>query len=161
RFILPNVDALRAFAASYRRSLCQMAWVILAVAHAFNAALISVFTDLRSSQSGTLLALTVPALIGPMLLWYVELRRRTRPIERYFDTAVRRPPSRGPARDDPDAIAAFQVAQGLPYRLAGYQALCCTFALVAVVLVGRKLAGFDAPTAGRILGATSLMLLAM
>jgi len=161
RLILPNFDALRGFAAGYRRRLCETAWALLAAAHAFNAALIAVFTDMTSAQSGTLLALTVPALVLPMLVWYRSLLRRTRPIERYLDAAVRRPSTRGPAREDPEAVAAFRAAQGLPYRLAGYQALACAFAVVAVVVVGRRLCGFDASTAGRLLGASGLMLLAM
>ncbi|HLK89910.1 MAG TPA: ATP-binding protein [Polyangia bacterium] len=161
RLILPNFDALRGFAAGYRRRLCQTAWALLAAAHAFNAALIAVFTNMTSAQSGTLLALTVPALVLPMLLWYRSLLRHTRPIERYLDASVRRPPSRGPAREDPEAVAAFRAGQGLPYRLAAYQALACAFAVVAVVVVGRRLCGFDAATAGRLLGASALMLLAM
>ncbi len=161
RLVLPNFDVLRAFAGSYRRRLCQTAWAILAAAHAVNAALIAVFTQLAARQSGTLLALTVPALLAPMAFWYLSLRRRTAAIERYFDVAIRRPATRGPAREDPDAVAAFRAAQGLPYRLAGYQALACAFALVAVVVVGRRLSGFDAATAGRLLGASALMLLAM
>jgi signal transduction histidine kinase len=161
RLALPNFDALRNFAGGYRRWLCQTAGMLLAVAHAVNAALISVFTDLTSAQSGTLLALTVPALLLPMLVWYSSLRRRTGAIERYFEIAVRNPGARGPAREDPDAVAAFRAAQGLPYRLSGYQALACGFAVVAVALVGRKLCGFDAGTAGRLLGASALLLLAM
>src|SRR6185369_16995697 len=89
------------------------------------------------------------------------LRHRTAAIERYFQIAVRSPGARGPARQDPDAVAAFRAAQGLPYRLAGYQALACGFAVGTVVLVGRKLCGFDAATAGRLLGASALLLLAM
>jgi signal transduction histidine kinase len=161
RLVLPNFDALRAFASAYRRRLCQTAWAILAAALAVNAALIAVFTDLTARQSGTLLALTVPALLVPMLLWYSSLKRRTRPIERYFDGAIRRPATRGPSREDPDAIAAFRAAQGLPYRLAAYQALLCAFAVVAVVVVGRRLSGFDTSAAGRLLGASALMLMAM
>ena len=161
RLVLPNFDVLRTFATGYRRWLCQTAGMLLAVAHAVNAALISVFTELTSAQSGTLLALTVPALLIPMLIWYGSLRRRTAAIERYFDIAVRNPGTRGPARQDPDAVAAFRAAQGLPYRLSGYQALAGAFAVVAVVLIGRKLCGFDAGTAGRLLGASALMLLAM
>jgi len=161
RLVLPNFDALRTFAAGYRRWLCQTAAVLLAVSHAVNAALISVFTDLTSAQSGTLLALTVPALLIPMLIWYGSLRHRTGAIERYFDVAVRHPGARGPAREDPDAVAAFRAAQGLPYRLSGYQALACAFAVVAVTLIGRKLCGFDVSTAGRVLAASALLLLAM
>jgi signal transduction histidine kinase len=161
RLILPNFDALRGFANGYRRWLCQSAWVLLALTHATNAALIAVFTDLSSAQSGTLLALTVPALALPMLVWVQSLRRRTRPIERYFDAAVRRPPSRGPAREDPDAVAAFRAAQGLPYGLAGTQVLACAFAMIAVIVLGRRMCGFDAAIAGRLLGSSGLMLLAM
>jgi signal transduction histidine kinase len=161
RLILPNFEALRGFASGYRRWLCQSAWALLALTHAANAALIAVFTELSSAQSGTLLALTVPALVLPMLVWYRSLRKRTRPIERYLDAAVRRPPSRGPARQDPDAVPAFLAAQGLPYRLAGYQALACAFTVVTVVVIGRRVCGFDAATAGRLLGASGLMLLAM
>jgi signal transduction histidine kinase len=161
RTVLPNFDPLRAFAQSYRRRLCQMACALLAVAHAVNAALVAVFTELTSSQSGTLLAFTVPALVPPMLFWYASLVRRTGPIERYFDVAVRRPGLRGPTRDDPGAVEAFRAAQSLPYRLAGYQALASAFAAVAVVLLGRRVSGFDAATAGRLLGAMGLMILAM
>ena len=161
RFVLPNVDPLRDFAVGYRRWLGLTAFAILAAAYAVNAALIAVFTELSSRQSGTLLALTLPAFVLPALLWFTVLLRRTRPIERYLDVAVRRPPTRGPARDDPDAVAAFRSGQVLPYRLAGFQAIACAFVVVAVVLMGRRQVGFDAATAGRLLGASALLLLAM
>jgi signal transduction histidine kinase len=161
RTVLPNFDPLRAFARDYRRRLAETAAVLLAIAHAVDAALVAVFTDLTSIQAGTLLALTVPALVPPMVFWYASLARRTQPIERYFDAAVRRPGLRGPNRDDPGAIAAFCAAQALPYRLAGYQALACAFAAVTVVLLGRRLGGFDTATAGRLLGAMGLMIIAM
>ena len=161
RTVLPNFDPLRAFARNYRRRLAATAVALLAMAHAVDAALVAVFTELTSSQAGTLLSLTLPALVLPLLFWYASLARRTRPIELYFDAAVRRPGLRGPTRDDPAAIAAFCAGQDLPYRLAGYQVIACAFAAVAVVLVGRRLGGFDAATAGRLLGAMGLMILAM
>jgi signal transduction histidine kinase len=161
RTVLPNFDPLRAFAAGYRRWLWRTALALLALANAVNAALNAVFTELTSRQAGILLALTGPALLVPMLFWYGSLRRRTRSIEGYLDAAVRRPSTRGPARDDPGAVTAFQSAQGLPYRLAGYQALASAFAAVAVVVIGRRIGGFDAGTAGRLLGATGLIVIAM
>jgi signal transduction histidine kinase len=161
RTVLPNFDPLRAFAATYRRRLAETAVALLAIAHAVDAALVAVFTQLTSAQAGTLLAITLPALVLPFIFWYSSLARRTRPIEVYFDAAVRRPGLRGPTRDDPAAIAAFRAAQDLPYRLAGYQAVACSFAAVAVVLVGRRLGGFDTATAGRLLGSMGLMILAM
>ncbi len=161
RTVLPNFDPLRAFARIYRRRLAFTAAALLASAHAVNAALVAVFTELTSNQAGILLALTVPALVVPMVFWYASLAKRTQPIEAYFDAAVRRPGLRGPTRDDPGAIAAFLAGQALPYRLAGYQALACAFAAVAVVVLGRRLGGFDAATAGRLLGAMGLMIIAM
>jgi signal transduction histidine kinase len=161
RTILPNLDPLRAFALSYRRSLFSMACALVGVSHAVTAALNSVFTGLTSRQAGILLSLTVPALVIPMAFLYRSLRTRTAPIERYFDAAVRRASSRGVARDEPTAVAAFRAAQSIPYRLAGYQALACAFATLAVVAVGRRLAGFDTATAGRLLGSNGLIILAM
>ncbi len=161
RSVLPNYDPLRAFSYDYRRRLAGVAVTLLALAHAVNAALAAVFTEMTSRQSGMLLALTVPALLIPMAFWYASLAKRTRPIEQYFDLAVRRSGARGPTRDDPGAIAAFQAAQALPYRLASYQAIACAFAAVAVVLAGRQLTGFDATTAGRLLGSMALVILAM
>jgi signal transduction histidine kinase len=161
RAILPNVDPLREFAASYRRRLRQTAGALFGVTYAVNAALVAVFTELASRQAGVLLSLTLPALVAPVLFWHRSLARRTISVERYLDMAVRTPTSRGPARDDPRAVAAYRAAQSIPYRLAVYQALASTFVAVAVVAIGRNLAGFDAPTARRLLGATALNILAM
>ena len=158
--ILPNLDPLRAFAASYRRRLCLTALALLGLGHAVSAALIAVFTELTSVQAGTMLALTLPALLLPLLMWFRSLGRRTVPIERYFESAIRRPTSRGPSRDDPGAVAAFRSAQSIPYRMAMYQSLACSFAALAVVAVGRRLTGFNTSIAARLLGAIALMVLA-
>ena len=161
RAILPNVDPLREFAASYRRRLRQTAAALFGVTYAVNAALVAVFTELASRQAGMLLSLTLPALFAPALFWHRSLARRTTAVELYLDMAVRTPSSRGPARDDPRAVAAYRAAQSIPYRLAIYQALASTFVAVAVVAIGRNLGGFDVPTARRLLGATALNILAM
>ena len=90
RLVLPNFDALRDVRRAATAAGCvRRRAMLLAVAHAVNAALISVFTELTSAQSGTLLALTVPALLIPMLVWYGVAARRTAAIERYFEIAVR------------------------------------------------------------------------
>jgi len=161
REILPNVDPLRDFAGSYRRWLWSTAAALFGVTFAVNAALVSVFTDLSARQAGTLLSLVLPAMIVPAWLWYRSLARRSLPIERYLDVAVRHPGVRGPARDDPRAVAAFRAAQSIPYRLAVYQGLAATFIAVAVVAVGRSLAHLDTDSARRLLGAIALDVLAM
>jgi signal transduction histidine kinase len=161
RAILPNLDPLREFATGYRRRLWNTAAALFGVTFAVNGALVAVFTDLSSRQAGMLLSLTLPAMVLPALVWYRSLARRTGAIERYLDAAVRHPGIRGPAREDPRAVAAYRSAQSMPYRLAIYQALAATFVAVAVVAVGRSLSGFDTASARRLLAATALNLLSM
>jgi signal transduction histidine kinase len=61
---------------------------------------------------------------------------RTRPIEEYFDLALRTKATKGPSRDDPKAVAAFVAAQRTPYSLAVVQAVAFLAAgLLAVVYV--------------------------
>jgi len=161
REILPNVDPLREFAGSYRRRLWSTAAALFGVTFAVNAALVSVFTDLAARQAGTLLSLVLPAMIVPALLWYRSLARRSLPVERYLDVAVRHPGIRGPARDDPRAVSAYRAAQSMSYRLSVYQGLAATFIAVAVVAVGRSLAHLDTDSARRLLGAIALNVMAM
>jgi signal transduction histidine kinase len=161
RAILPNVDPLRVFALTYRRRLGRIAFVILGITHAVIAALTAVFTDLSSRHAALMLSLSAPALLPGLLFWGRSLYRRTLPIERYLDVAVRNPPPRGAARDDPRATDAFRAAQSMPYRLASYQALWTTLAALAVISVGRRWVGFDTGTAVRLLAAVALIVLAM
>ncbi len=159
--ILPNADPLRAFAASYRWRLRRISVALVGVTTAAIWTLSSAFTELGPTQVGTLLALIFPSLLVPALLWQRSLRGRTAPIERYLGRVLHTAPgSRGPSRDDPDAVEAFRRAQSLPYRLALYQAFGSVCAAVGIVAVGRRLCGFDAATAGRLLAAAGLVSLA-
>ncbi len=54
--------------------------------------------------------------------WWRVFVRQAAPIEHFFDTTLRARSSKGPARDEPSAIAAFQAAQRLPYTLSTLQA---------------------------------------
>ncbi len=161
RSLLPNVDPLRVFASTYRRRLAGTALSLLGMTHAVIAALTAMFTDLSSRPAALMAALTAPALLPVLGFCGRSLYRRTLPIERYLDLAVRFPPTRGPARDEPRAIEAFNAAQSIPYRLAGYQAIWSTLAALAVISLGRRLVGFDTATAARLLSAVSLIVLAM
>jgi len=159
--ILPNSDPLRAFALVYRRRLARTALALLGITHAVIAALTTVFTELSARHAALMMALTAPALIPALAFCGRSLYRRTLPIERYLDLAVRFPPTRGPARDEPRAIEAFNAAQSLPYRLALYQVLATMLAALAVISVGRRVVGFDTATALRLVAAVALILLAM
>jgi signal transduction histidine kinase len=160
RSVLPNVDPLRVFASTYRRRLARTALSLLGMTHAVIAALTAVFTDLSSRHAALMAALTAPALLPVLIFSGRSLYRRTLPIERYLDGAVRFPPTRGPARDEPRAIEAFKAAQSIPYRLAAYQAIWSTLAALAVISLGRRLVGFDTATAARLLSAVCLIILA-
>jgi len=161
RFVLPNLDALKFFTLAYRRNLVRTGLMLLTMAHAAFAGLAAVATALSRGQAARLEVIVLPALVAPFALWVRSLWKRTRPIEAYLDVAVRRPPVRGPSREDPRAVAAFQGAQGLPYRLAGYAALSALFTGVGVMVLGRRLVGFDTPTAGRLLAVMGLVVVAM
>ncbi|MES1205021.1 MAG: ATP-binding protein [Pseudomonadota bacterium] len=161
RTVLPNIDPLRVFASTYRRRLARTALSLLGMTHAVIAALTAVFTELSSGHAALLAALTAPALLPVLAFCGRSLYRRTLPIERYLDLAVRFPPTRGPARDEPRAVEAFNAAQSIPYRLAAYQAIWSTLAALAVISFGRRLVGFDTATAARLLAAVSLIVLAM
>jgi signal transduction histidine kinase len=161
RAILPNSDPLRVFASVYRRRLARTALALLGITHAVIAALTTVFTDLSSRHAAMMMALTAPALLPAFYFCGRSLYRRTLPLERYLDLAVRFPPIRGPARDEPKAIEAFNAAQSFPYRLAAYQVLWTMLAALAVISLGRRVIGFDTATALRLLAEVSLILLAM
>ena len=161
RAVLPNLDPLRAFSLTYRRRLGRIAFALLGVTHAVISALTAVFTDLSARHAALMLSLTAPALLPGLLFWGRSLYRRTLPIERYLDVAIRNPPPRGAARDDPRATDAFKAAQSMPYRLAAYQAMWTTLAALAVIAVGRRWVGFDTGTAIRLLAAVALIVLAM
>ncbi len=161
RTILPNIDPVRVFASTYRRRLWRTALSLLGMTHAVIAALTAVFTDLSSRHAALMAALTAPALLPVLIFCGRSLYRRTLPIERYLDVAVRNPPVRGPSRDEPRAVTAFNAAQSIPYRMAAYQALWSTLAALAVISFGRRLVGFDTATAARLLSAVCLIVLAM
>ena len=161
RAILPNSDPLRVFSTVYRRRLARTALALMGITHAVIAALTTVFTDLSSRHAAMMMALTAPALVPALVFCGRSLYRRTLPIERYLDLAVRFPPVRGPARDEPKAIEAFNAAQSLPYRLGAYQVLWTMLAALAVIALGRRVIGFEPATALRLLAAVALILLAM
>jgi hypothetical protein len=86
--------------------------VLLAVAHAVNAALISVFTELTSAQSGTLLALTVPALLCRCWSGTGRCAPDAPPSNATSRSPCRSPGAARAGAEDPDAVAAFRAAQG-------------------------------------------------
>jgi signal transduction histidine kinase len=137
--VLPTVEGLRLFARGYRAWLSLLGLAILGVAHllffVLGMSLPGVAADTRAATS----LLLWPVLLPGAGLWLRSLYRRVGDIEGYFDVTMRSPGTRGPARDEPRAVAAFRAAQSLPYRLAGYEAFVLLLAGVAAVATARRI----------------------
>jgi signal transduction histidine kinase len=98
-----------------------------------------------------------PVALPGAVLWGRSLRGRVRSIEAYFDVTLRSPGTRGPARDEPKAVAAFRAAQSLPYRLAGYHAFVLLLGGVLAVAASRRLLRLPLNCAIQLLGALALV----
>jgi signal transduction histidine kinase len=155
--IAPNLESMRVWSAGYRSWLWLVGAVLLGASHFLFVLYGRAFVSLSPAQRAATALLIWPVLIPGALLWARSLWRRSRPIEAYFDVTLRSPGTRGPARDEPRAIAAFLAAQSLPYRLAGYQAFGALLAGVAAVAVSRRLMGLPLAAAVRLLGAVGLV----
>jgi signal transduction histidine kinase len=107
----------------------------------------------RAASSSLLWAVVLPGAF----LWTRSLRGRVRAIEAYFDVTLRSPGTRGPARDEPRAVAAFRAAQSLPYRLGGYYAFVLLLAGVVAVAASRRLLSLPFASALHLLAALALV----
>jgi len=159
--LLPNLQGIRVFADRYRGALLAVGIALLGLwqtALAFFAS--TVVRASRDVLTAGMVALW-PSLIFGAYLWWRLLLRRTRPIEEYFDLALRTKGGKGPSRDDPKAVAGFIAAQRTPYALGMVQSVFfLAAALSAVAYLGAR-GDVDLVTAGRLLLlATLLSLLA-
>jgi signal transduction histidine kinase len=159
--LLPNLQGIRVFADRYRGALLAVGIALLGLwqtALAFFAATVArVSEDVLTAGMFALW----PILILGAYLWWRLLLRRTRPIEDYFDLALRTKGGKGPAREDPKAVAAFVSAQATPYSLGMVQAVSFLAAALAAVFYLGVRGDVDLVAAGRLLLlATLLSLLA-
>jgi signal transduction histidine kinase len=116
--VLPDLDPLRLFADSYRRSLVGAAMAtgtlgLLAIG-TFTWYFIPINLE-HYLRLETFFPITIAILSG---LWLLYFRRLLPPIDRYLEAALAPRPADQPQRDDPRAIAAHRAAQSLPYRMA-------------------------------------------
>ena len=159
--LLPNLQGIRVFADRYRGALLAVGIALLGLwqtALAFFAATVAQVS--QEVLTSGIFALW-PILILGAYLWWRLLLRRTRPIEDYFDLALRTKGGKGPSREEPKAVAAFVAAQATPYALAMVQAVSFLAATLAAVAYLGARGEVDLVTAGRLLLlATLLSLLA-
>ena len=110
--LLPNLQGIRVFADRYRGALLAVGIALLGL---WQTALAFFASTLARASEGVLTAGVFalwPMLILGAYLWWRLLLRRTRPIEDYFDLALRTKGGKGPSRDDPKAVAAFIAGMG-------------------------------------------------
>ena len=119
--LMPQLQAIQAFATDYRGWFACAALATLALSHALLA--LMAYSLLRLPGLARAAFPLWALLVVAALVWWRSFVRRAAPIEQYFDATVRARGSKGPARDEPKAIAAFVAAQALPYRLSAWQAL--------------------------------------
>jgi signal transduction histidine kinase len=159
--LLPNLQGIRVFADRYRGALLAVGIALLGLwqtALAFFAATVAEVS--QEVLTAGMFALW-PILILGAYLWWRLLLRRTRPIEDYFDLALRTKGGKGPSREEPKAVAAFVAAQATPYALAMVQAVSFLAATLAAVTYLGARGDVDLVAAGRLLLlATLLSLLA-
>lgn len=156
-WLLPNIDGMRIYMHVYKRRLWRAALLVLTVGHGVWLWMSFFCIGVGGPQLGMW---GWPVLLVGCWAWGRSLHRRTGPVEAYFDLVYRTPSTRGPARDEPAAVAAFGVAQALPYRMAGYVTLILALTFLSAVAVGRWWLGFEADVAARLLVVAMVTVLA-
>jgi len=161
--VMPNVDGMRLFMASYRHKIARRLFVVAALAQPCFIAFVWAFVATTPGRE----ALTFAALLatgGLTLAWLAlhrTVRTLSRNIEAYFDAVYRAERTRAPTRDEPSAVPAFHAAQCLPYKLGLRTGLFLGFVLLAATATVRWTFGLEGETAGRlVLGGVALGALA-
>ena len=132
--LLPNLQGIRVFVDRYRGAMLAVGIALLGL---WQTAL-ALFCATLGGASGEILTSGMfvlwPILVVGAFVWWRVALARTRPIEAYFDVALRAKGGKGPGRDDPKAVAAFVAAQRAPYALALVQSAAFVAAGVAAVV---------------------------
>ena len=132
--LLPNLQGIRVFADRYRGAMLAVGVALLGLwqtALAFFSATLGGVTG--EVLTAGMFGLWPILLVGGYVWWRLALAH-TRPIEEYFDAALRTKAGKGPGREEPKAVTAFVAAQRTPYSLALVQAVTFVAAGVASVV---------------------------
>ena len=155
-WLLPGTDGMRVYMEVYRRRMARAGLLVLSVGHG-----VWLWFAMMGVGGARVALWGWPALFLGAGLCMRSLRRRSLPIEAYFNVLYREPSVRGPARDEATAVPAFRAAQALPYRLAGYLAFTLSISLLAAVAFGRWRLGYPPHVAARLLAAAAVTVLAV
>lgn len=141
--LLPEIDFLRQFRDQYFERLMRGALAtgvlgIVAIA-AFSYFLLPLNLE-QYSRLETWFSFTV---IGLTAVWAVLALRLPRPIDRYLEAETSPNPKERPTAGDARAIAAYRVAQSLPYKFAVAKVGFWVVAEALLVLQARPVFGID------------------
>jgi signal transduction histidine kinase len=117
--LMPQLQPVASFMAGYRGWFACAGLAMLGLGSALMLLMARAFLGVAAVH-GVFIFWALVAVVG--LAWWRAFLRQAAPIEQYFDSTMRARSSKGPARDDPGAVAAFQAAQRLPYTLSTLQA---------------------------------------
>ena len=143
--LAPQLAVIQAFAGDYRGWFACAALATLGLSHALLVLMAHALLRLPALAQAAFPLWAILA-VSTVVWWRVFVRQAAR-LEQYFDATVRARGSKGPARDEPKAIAAFRAAQALPYRLAACQAV--TIIVAGIAAPGRRWPGLDGHSVGR------------
>ncbi|HJX63555.1 MAG TPA: ATP-binding protein [Polyangia bacterium] len=147
--LMPQLQAIQAFVTDYRGWFACAVLATLALSHALLAFM--AYSLLRLPGLARAAFPLWAVLVVAALVWWRSFVRRAAPIEQYFDATVRARGSKGPARDEPKAIAAFLAAQALPYRLSAWQALSVGLAGAVALTSAWPWPGLHGPAVSRMI----------
>ncbi len=148
--LLPNLQGIRVFADRYRGALLAVGVALLGLWQTVLAFFAITLGQIPGVALTSGMFALWPVLILSAYAWWRLLLARTRPVEEYFDLALRTKASKGPPRDDPTAVAAFVAAQRTPYSLAMIQSLAFLSAGLFAVVYLRASRDMPLATAGRL-----------
>jgi signal transduction histidine kinase len=147
--LMPQLQAIQAFMTNYRGWFACAALATLGLSHALLALMAYSLLQLPALARTAFPLWAVLAVAA--LVWWRSFVRQAAAIEQYFDVTVRVRGSKGPARDEPKAIAAFLAAQALPYRLSAWQALAVGLAGAVALTSAWPWPGLDGPAVSRMI----------
>jgi signal transduction histidine kinase len=153
--LAPQLQAIQAFAGHYRGWFACAALATLGLSNALLALMAYGLLGLPGLVRAAFPLWAI--LTAATLIWWRSLVRQAAPLEQYFDVTVRARGSKGPARDEPKAIAAFRAAQALPYQLSAWQALAVWVAGAAALTATWPWPGLHGHAVGRMLVALALV----
>ncbi len=159
RTLLPDLDPLRRFSDGYVQSLLWGSFCTGAIGIAVVALITAYFVPMNLEQYlklETYFPFTVAALMAVWAVWTV---RRLRAVDEYLAAAQSPRSEDQPRRDDPRAVAAYRLAQRVPYDLALTKVAGWLIGEALLAIQGVWLFGLDVENAVLLCGETTVVAL--